>query len=143
MKVWLPVKEYEGLYEVSNRGEVKGLKRGKLLKPRFHYRYNYKSASVLLHSNGKPKEKQISRLVAIAFIPNPQNKPHVNHLDNDATNNRVENLEWVTHQENLDYASSQNRFNANKRGTVGINYLRNKDKLKKKVFHSKALACTK
>lgn len=139
--IWLPVKDYEGLYEVSNRGEVRGLRFNKVLKPRAHYRYNYKSVSVLLSHHNDPKEKQISRLVAIAFIPNPLNKPHVNHLDNDATNNRLENLEWVTHQENLDYSSSQKRMNSQKRGTVGINYLRDKEKMERKTYPQLTLAC--
>lgn len=129
MKVWLPVKDYYGLYEVSNKGEVKSLRRKKILSPRAHYRFNYKSVSVLLSKDKNPKEKQISRLVAEAFIPNPYNKPCVNHKDNNATNNKVENLEWVTHKENTEYASSQKRLSGYKRGTVGINYLRNKEKL--------------
>ena len=133
--IWLPVKGYERLYEVSNKGKVKSLRHAVklILKPRYRYRYNYKSVAVLLSYKGKDTEKQISRLVAEAFIPNPLNKPCVNHLDNDATNNQVDNLEWVIHSENMDYSKQQNRVkNQNSYPErIGVNYLRNKEKLAK------------
>ncbi len=121
--IWKPIEGWEGLYEVSSKGKVKSLKRQvkcrggslrstmqQILRPRIHHRYNYRSASVLLHKEDKGKETQISRLVAIAFIPNPENKKEVNHIDNNPLNNRVENLEWMTHKENMDYSKSQGRL---------------------------------
>ena len=131
--IWLPVKGYKRLYEVSNKGKVKSLRHKVklILKPRYRYRYNYKSVAVLLSYKGKDTEKQISRLVAEAFIPNPLNKPCVNHIDNDTTNNQVDNLEWVTHKENSQHASLQNRLKGRYNGGIGINYLRNKEKLAK------------
>ena len=112
MKTWLPILGYERLYEVSNTGEIRSIKfsKKKILKVRKHYRYNYVSASVLLHKENKGKETQISRCVAIAFIPNPEGKKEVNHKDNNALNNKVENLEWMTHQENILYAKAQGRI---------------------------------
>ena len=128
-KIWLPVIGYEGLYEISDKGEVKSLRFDRILSPRPRYRFNYKSVAVLLTHKSNPKEKQISRLVAEAFIANPENKPCVNHKDNDATNNKVDNLEWVTHQENTNHSTSQKRMGKKYR-TVGVNFLRNKEKQK-------------
>ena len=59
---------------------------------------------VLLCGRGKPKRFKVHRLVAAAFIPNPMNKPQVNHLDGDKANNNVSNLEWATHEENMAHA---------------------------------------
>lgn len=128
-QIWKSVEGWEGFYEVSTKGKVRSLKRkilhkgksrtiqGKVLRPRIHKRYNYRSASVLLCKDNKGKETMISRLVAIAFIPNPENKKEVNHKDNNALNNRVQNLEWVSHYENMMYSYSQGRLN-NKRLTI-------------------------
>lgn len=114
-EIFKPVENYEGLYEISNLGRVRSLhkatcNKSNILCARKHHRYNYTSASILLNKKGKGKETQISRLVAQAFIPNPENKPFVNHLDNDATNNIYTNLEWVTHRENVEYAYKQGRY---------------------------------
>ena len=121
-EIWMPVVGYQGLYEVSNKGRVRSLDRsvlhkgknrnikGKILSVRKHHRFNYTSAAVMLCRDAKSKDTLVSRLVATAFIGNPYNKPNVNHLDNDATNNVFTNLEWVTHRENMDYAKEQGRF---------------------------------
>ncbi len=97
---WLPVLNYEGLYEVSNLGRVRPAKpRYKdvpILKTRICRGYE----RVTIYKNGKRKDFQVHRLVADAFIPNPDNKPQVNHIDGNKLNNVVENLEWVTRSEN-------------------------------------------
>lgn len=88
---------YEGLYSVSLEGRVYSCIKNKFLKETKNM-HNY--AMVTLYKNGKPKNYSAHRLVAIAHIPNPQNKPCVDHLNTIRTDNRVENLKWVTHQEN-------------------------------------------
>lgn len=101
-EVWKDVKGYEGFYQVSNLGRVKSLprngtvKRERILTP--HRVGGYLHAE--LNMRGVHKGKKIHRLVAEAFIPNPDNKREVNHIDGNKHNNTVENLEWVTSSEN-------------------------------------------
>ena len=95
VEVWKRT-EYEN-YEVSNHGRYRNAKTGKVLKLQKHHKGYLKAQ---MKDNGKHVGRFIHRLVAIAFIPNPNNLPQVDHLDNDKTNNHVSNLEWVTGQEN-------------------------------------------
>lgn len=107
-EVWLPVKGYEGLYEISNYGRVKSLPkiRGralseeKLLKTRITNGY----VMVGLRKNGKLFNASVHRLIAQAFIPNPECKPQINHIDGNKQNNSVNNLEWCTASENTIHA---------------------------------------
>ena len=102
---WRSVIGYEGLYEVSSCGQIKSLRKGALLTPHKINGYYV----VRLCKNGKMKNHKVHRLVAIAFILNPENKAFVDHIDTNRSNNRVENLRWVTRQENYDNPISQKR----------------------------------
>jgi hypothetical protein len=83
-------------YSVSDTGEIRNDERNKILK--LSSEQDYKT--VVLHINKKSKKFRVHRLVALAFIENPENKPYVNHKDGNRSNNKIENLEWVTPQEN-------------------------------------------
>lgn len=96
-EVWKPVHEYEGFYEVSNMGRVRSLRNNITLRPVLD---SYGYSIVSLTVKGNHKCKKIHRLVAKAFIPNPEEKPCINHIDYNRSNNVVENLEWVTPKEN-------------------------------------------
>lgn len=95
-------------YEVSNLGRVCSFKGRypkimKLRNNRWGYPY------VTLYTDGKHVMKKVHRLVAEAFVPNPENKPEVNHIDEDKLNNTAENLEWVTHRENINHGIGNKR----------------------------------
>lgn len=107
-EIWKDIPGYEGLYQISNKQMVKSLSRKefggrnrirgeRILKPRTD-RGGY--LHVALSKNGETKNLSIHRLVAIAFIPNPDNKLCVNHIDGVKKNNSIDNLEWCTHSEN-------------------------------------------
>lgn len=124
-EVWRPVKGYEGLYEVSDHAIVRSLDRdvrckigyrcmkGKILVQRMWGNY----LSVCLVLNQKEERKYVHRLVAEAFIQNPDNLPVVNHKDENKLNNIPENLEWCTAEYNMQYGTRIDRF-ITKRGTA-------------------------
>lgn len=107
-EIWKDIKDYEGLYQISNLGRVKSLHFSKelLLKPRLTGR-GY--CQIDLQRNKDIKHALVHRLVAEAFIPNPDNLPYVNHKDEDKTNNRVDNLEWCTQLYNIRYGTGLRR----------------------------------
>ncbi len=88
-------------YLVSPAGKVYSLITNKYLRPRMVHNGYYQ---VVLCKSEKSYPKLIARLVAQAFIPNPDNKPEINHVDGNKTNNDISNLEWVTHSENIHHA---------------------------------------
>ena len=94
---WKVIEGYEGLYEVSYDGEVYSHHTGKDLKPG---RASSGYMTVSLNKNGKPKSHTVHRLVAKAFIPNPENKTDVDHINRNRTDNRVENLIWASRSDN-------------------------------------------
>lgn len=113
-EIWKDIEGYEGLYQVSTYGNIKSLARPrkngngkcyiqkeKLLKQTFTST-GYKK--VELYKDGKRKSFKVHRLVAMAFIPNPDNKPEVNHINGNKINNNIDNLEWVTSSENSVHA---------------------------------------
>lgn len=100
-EVWKDIEGYEGLYQISNLGNVKGIKRkgssGCKLRPALR-KDGYMQVS--LRKEGKDSSYLVHRLVAIAFLPMTNEKNQVNHKDGNRTNNILENLEWCTPQEN-------------------------------------------
>lgn len=125
--IWKSVKGFEGQYEVSNTGLVKSLKgkNPRIMKPR-RKKIIKKDGSVelgyeelVLSNKGVPHSKLVHRLVAQAFIPNPENKPEINHLDEDKGNNNIDNLEWNTHEENSNHGTKNIR-SANKQSMAVI-----------------------
>ena len=99
MEIWKDIKGYEGLYQISNLGNVKSLKTNKNL----YYSKSRNYLRVSLNKNGIRKGCSIHRLVAQTFIPNPNNYPCVNHKDCNGNNNKVNNLEWCTYKQNNSY----------------------------------------
>lgn len=104
---WRSVIGYEGLYEVSNLGRIR---RVKIMEPS-KKKHGYMQIS-LVDRNGVRKSLRLHRIVAEAFIPNPENKPQVNHKDENPINNRAKNLEWATAEENTNYGSRNARASA-------------------------------
>lgn len=116
---WKDVKDFEGIYQVSNLGRVKSLDRvvtyedgrkrfykGKILRPD-ETKNGY--LHVVLCKDGSQHSVNVHRLVALAFIPNPNNYKEVNHIDEDKTNNCVNNLEWCTRTYNNNYGTRTQR----------------------------------
>ena len=125
-EIWKNVEGYEGFYQVSNLGRIRSLDRyvngnhitcdfqfvkGKMLKLK-NNRSGY--PTVMLRKNGTFKTVLVHRLVAKAFIPNPNNLPYINHKDENPTNSTVTNLEWCTPTYNLKYSDVFERINSSK-----------------------------
>lgn len=114
MEEYRDIKGYEGLYKVSNKGNVLScnyLGKGKVQHLRKRNSANGRYYSVLLSKNNEKKEYLIHRLVADAFIPNPNNLPQINHKDEDGHNNNAENLEWCDRKYNCNYGTRNERHN--------------------------------
>lgn len=111
-EIWRDIEGFEGLYQVSNLGNVKSLgnnknKKEKILKPSKNI-WGY--LQVWLIKDGRRYAKTVHRLVAEAFIPNPDNLPEINHKSEDKTDNSVKNLEWCTHEYNMNYGNRNKKI---------------------------------
>lgn len=126
-------------YEISNTGLIRNTKTGRILKPRAdkdgYLRINLSS------NEGKVITRFIHRLVGIAFIPNPNGLPLINHKDETKTNNNVENLEWCDHVYNVNYGTARQR----RQETLNSNEAKGKPcRFRKKVYqYNKALELTR
>ena len=105
-EIWRDVKGFEGLYKVNRKGEIYSLLKN-IIRPPKDNGYGYDS--ITLNKNGKKITRYIHRIVAEAFIPNPNNYPMVNHKDENKKNNNVENLEWCTASYNVNYGTAKIR----------------------------------
>ena len=116
IEIWKPVVGYEGLYEVSDLGRVKSLnynhtKSEQILKAEIG---KNKGLRVFLWSNQQKQRFLVHRLVAQAFIPNPDNLPEIDHINTDRTDNRVENLRWATRKSNMNNPLTRNNLSTSK-----------------------------
>lgn len=110
-EIFLPIKGFEGRYEISNLGNVKslprftcrGLRGGKILK-HILYKNGYYGVSLTGINSTRSAVFYIHRLIAEAFVPNSYNKPCINHIDGNKRNNMISNLEWCTYAENNGHA---------------------------------------
>lgn len=118
-EIWKDIEGYEGLYQVSNMGKVRSVDRidctghrlnGKILRPRMN---SGGYLLVNLHNEGEQKTFTVHRLVAQAFIPNPEGLPQINHKDEDKTNNIVDNIEYCDRKYNCNYGTRNERVAKN------------------------------
>lgn len=129
---WVGIKGFEGKYQISNLGNVKSLdytnidkrgfaftKKGKQLKTNINM-HGYRTIG--FHFNYKNCLKFIHRLIAEAFIPNPENKPCVHHIDHNKLNNSIDNLMWVSYSENIayNYSTGGQIGKTNMKGKFGV-----------------------
>lgn len=130
-EIWKPIKGFEGLYEVSSLGRIKSLeKTGSVFtgkgKPRKEYKrperiiegWAQEYQMVELRKNGKSYSNLVHRLVAETFVPNPNKKHQVNHIDENKFNNLSENLEWVSLIENVNHGTGIERRSAKQRKSI-------------------------
>ena len=115
-EVWKDIRDYEGLYQVSNLGNVRSLDKitnGRFRKGSILKKTNCRYEMIKLCKHNGGSRLLVHRLVAQTFIPNPEDKKTVNHINGIKTDNRVENLEWVTTKENIQHAIRTGLMNHN------------------------------
>lgn len=106
---------YEGLYAATEDGKIYSYKKKDFIDP---HSYNNGYKQIQLHKDGKVKNYRWHRLIAMTFIPNPDNLPQVNHKDENKDNNRVENLEWCTQEHNINHGTRNERTSSKNKKRV-------------------------
>ena len=116
-EIWKPVVGWENLYEVSNLGNIRTLhyKKPYLMHPTVDQK-GYMRISFVAPNTKKYKRYGVHRVVAEAFIPNPEKLPQINHKDEDKTNNHIDNLEWCTGKYNCNYGKHNDKIRASRVG---------------------------
>lgn len=109
IEIWKPIMGFEDIYEISNKGNVRKIKGAIILKGQLTQGYK----KIILTKNRKRYNFFIHRLVAKAFIPNPNNYPIINHIDENPLNNNVDNLEWCSYKYNTNYGTCIERRSRN------------------------------
>ena len=140
-ETWKPIKGYEGLYEVSSLGNVRSVDRHLMFsdrccflkgKPRKPYYKSDGYLKVRLYKNGQGKNYSVHRLVAEAFIPNPNDLPFIDHINTIRDDNKVENLQWCTQKENCNNPLTREH---NKNRPKEVQEKRLATKRKKQSYH--------
>lgn len=127
VEIWKPIKGYEGYFEISNLGRVKSIERYVTCKDHPHHvkekiknihfnRNNY--PCVTLCKEGTSRDKLLHRLLMEAFVPNPENKPEIDHINTDVTDYSFSNLRWVTHKENQNNSITMEHFSIDANSTI-------------------------
>jgi hypothetical protein len=139
LEQWKDIPDYEGLYQVSDLGRVKSLERrvftlnkNCIYKPIIIKSFVTKRGyfEVRLCTNNTSKAKKIHRLLAESFIPNPNQKPQVNHIDANRLNNKISNLEWVNNRENSCHRVKNSHFTSK---YVGVSYFKRDNKWRSSI----------